>query len=126
VTDDSSSDDVQDLAQADFLTCARTLEHADVRGWGRVYFYTPVSLAEARVAQRHQRTDGETISIDLEGVADGLIARLKDRNGQPLLFGHHKRRLMDQDVSKLMAVWNAIGGVASGDLVEIIEDAEKK
>lgn len=115
----------EDATAEGILSLTRTLKSADVEGVGTVYYYDPVSLAERAASQKHIRTDGESITIGLEGVVDGLMARLKDKDGKPMFFAQHRRRLMESPADRLQAIWNAIGGTGTGKLSEAVEDAEK-
>ena len=83
----------------DFLSIKRELKSAEVKGFGLVYYYDPPSVAERDAYEKHLRltTDGRTssVSISMEGIVDGIIARLKTADSRQLFFLHHRTRLME-------------------------------
>lgn len=114
----------------DFLSIKRELKSAEVKGFGLVYYYDPPSVAERDAYEKHLRltTDGRTsaVSISMEGIVDGIIARLKTADSRPLFFLHHRARLMEMPAEILMAIWEAIGGPDIRSSGRELQDAAEK
>lgn len=104
----------------------REKKSAEVEGVGTIYFYEPPSVAERDAYYKHLRFDDGSVSISLEGIVDGIIARVKDVNSRPLFKQIHRARLMDMPEDRLMAIWRAIGGDKMKPAGELAEAAEKK
>lgn len=97
-------------------------------GGKKVYFYTPITIEERVEARKRiaYSTDG-TMSIDEEGVVEGLMARLRNENGQRIFFAQHRKELMSMmDAELLSWLWQSIGGIGvGGDLAEAVEVQKK-
>lgn len=104
----------------------RERKSAEVEGVGTIYFYDPPSVAERDAYYRHLRFEDGGISISLEGIVDGIIARVKNAESKPLFRQIHRARLMDMPEDRLMAIWRAIGGDNMRSAAELAEGAEKK
>lgn len=104
----------------------RERKSAEVEGVGTIYFYDPPSVAERDAYYRHLRVDDNGMSVSLEGIVDGIIARVKDANSRPLFRLIHRERLMEMPEDRLMSVWRAIGGDKMKSAGDLAEAAEKK
>lgn len=105
----------------------REKKSAEVEGVGTIYFYDPPSVAERDVYYRSLRFEDGGVSISLEGIVDGIIARVKDANSRPLFKQIHRARMLEEMTEeRLMAIWRAIGGDKMKPAGEIAEAAEKK
>jgi hypothetical protein len=105
----------------------REKKSAEVDGVGTVYFYDPPSVAERDAYYRHLRFEDGGVSITLEGIVDGIIARVKDANSRPLFKQIHRARILEEmSEERLMSIWRAIGGDKMRPAGDLSEAAEKK
>ena len=104
----------------------RERKSAEVDGVGTVYYYDPPSVGERDAYYRHLRFEDGGVSISLEGIVDGIIARLKNAESKPLFKQIHRARIMDMPEERLLAIWRAIGGDNMRSAGELAEAAEKK
>ncbi len=104
----------------------RELKSAEVEGVGTIYYYEPPSVSERNAYYRHLRFEDGGMSVSLEGIVDGIMARVKDANSKPLFRQIHRNRLMEMPEARLMAIWRAIGGASVASAEDLVEAAEKK
>lgn len=105
----------------------REKKSAEVGDLGTIYYYDPPSVAERDAYYRHLRFEDGCVSITLEGIVDGIIARVKDVNSRPLFKQIHRSRILaEMSEERLMAIWRAIGGDKMKPADELAESAEKK
>lgn len=115
---------MSDATAEDFLRIARVLREVDVPGFGTVYVNDPPTVAERDASNKHFRIDPDdgTISTSLEGIVDGVIARLKDKDGRPVFRQIHRKRMLDEMApATLLAIWGAIGGDGASDAALVAE-----
>lgn len=102
---------MEDVSAEDILSLGlkRTLVSAAIEGVGRVYYYDPPSVAEGDAYHKHIRIDGEgTMRISLEGMVDGILARLKNKDGKPLFEQSQKPKLMQMSNEVIASIWTAL------------------
>lgn len=102
----------------------RELKSAEVEDIGRLYFYEPQSVAERDAYQKHMRYDDKGVSISMLGIVDGIIARVRNKDGRPLFSTGERDRLLNLPAERVMAIWHGIGGSSASPAD--IETAEKK
>jgi len=118
---------MQDLSLDDLFSFRRELKHADVEGLGRVYFYAPQSVAEREEYQKHIRLSQDGISISMNGIVDGVIARVRTKDGKPLFQDADRKRLLGLSFETLTDIWNAMGGDSAKPISEAhVATIEKK
>ncbi len=118
-----------DATAEDFLrNFKRERKSAEIEGVGTIYFYDPPTVAEAEAYFQHIRLDEHGRSMSIEGIVEGIIARVKGADNKPLFRKIHRSRLIDEmSVDKLLEIWRAIGGEqAYRSTGELAEAAEKK
>lgn len=101
---------LQDVSAEDIIALAlkRELRSADVPGIGRVYYYSPQSIAERDAYMKHVRFNGKDARISLEGMVDGIIARVRNKDGQPLFVQSQRDLVMKFSDEVVQAIWNAL------------------
>ena len=104
----------------------RERKSAEVEDIGTIYYYDPPSVAERDAYYRHLRFEDGGVSVSLEGVVDGIIARVKNAESKPLFRQIHRQRLMDMPEARILAIWRAIGGDNMRAAADLAEAAEKK
>jgi hypothetical protein len=114
----------KDATPADLFLLRRELRFADVENLGRVYYYHPQSVAEKNSYQKHIRFEGEAVTISLDGLVDGIIARVKTAEGKPMFFVQDRQRLMDAPAEILMDAWAKLGAEEAEPMSQ--SEAEKK
>jgi hypothetical protein len=91
------------------LALKRTLVRKDVDGLGRVYVYEPQSIAERDSYHKHIRFNGTEARISLEGMVDGIIARVRNSKGDTLFLPSQRDIVMRFSNEIIQAIWNALG-----------------
>lgn len=116
---------MEDVSAEDILALSvkRELKSAEVEGVGKVYFYEPMTVAERDAYHKHIRADGDGVRITMEAMVDGMMARLRNKNGKLLFEAHHRARVLSMPAETLLALWHALG---SERAEPSIEAAEKK
>lgn len=104
------------------LALKRELLSVEVDGVGRVYYYSPQSVAERDAYHKHVRYDGEAARISLEGMIDGIVARVRNKDGKPLFDSSQRDLLMRLSNPVIQSIWNALGN----EVAVSEEDAAKK
>lgn len=105
----------------------REKKSAEVDGVGTIYYYDPPSVAERDAFLRHVTQTDEGRVFSLEGIVDGIIARVKRADGKPMFFLHHRSRMLEEmSEARLLEIWRAIGGDKATRADELAELAEKK
>lgn len=116
-----------DAKAEDFFNWQREKKSAEVDGIGTIYYYDPQTVAERDAYERHMRyADDGTVSVSLEGIVDGIIARVKNVDSKPLFYAHHRSKLMEMPYPQLSAIWRAIGGAAIKSAAPLSDVAAKK
>jgi hypothetical protein len=102
---------VQDVSAEDIIALAlkRTLVPKDVEGLGRVYVYEPQSVAERDSYHKHIRFNGTEARISLEGMVDGIIARVRNSKGEQLFTTAQRDLVMRFSNEVIQSIWNALG-----------------
>lgn len=97
-------------------------------GGKKAYYYTPITIEERVEARKRIRYSADgSMSIDEEGVVEGLMARLRNEKGERIFFSQHRRELMSMmDAEMLSWLWQAIGGIGvGGELAEAVAEQKK-
>jgi hypothetical protein len=117
--------DMADASATSILSLTRELKSAIAEGIGVVYFYDPPSVLEREASQKHMRFDQKGMSISMLGVVDGVLARVRTKDGRLMFKEEDRKRLLDLPATSILEIWHAIGG-EQGKLAELVSDAEKK
>jgi len=105
----------------------REKKSAEIEGVGTIYFYDPPTVAEAQAYFQHIRIDEHGRSMSMDGMVEGVMARVKGADSRPMFRQIHRARLMDLPTEKLLEIWHAIGGEAAfRGTAELAEVGEKK
>lgn len=117
----------KDAALEDFFSIRRELKSCDIEGLGRIYFFTPQNVTERDAYHKHVKFDGQTMTVSLAGMVDGIIARVRTREGAQRFNATHRQRLFDMPSDLLLTIWNALGEEAASALSqETVDVAAKK
>lgn len=116
---------LEDVSAEDILSFSlkRELRAVEVEGVGRVYVYEPQSVAEKNAYQKHVKYDGEFAKISLDGMVDGIIARVRNSDGKPLFEQSQRAKLFEMSAEVLATIWNALGAET---VTELTSDAAAK
>lgn len=108
----------------------RELKNFDVdtpKGKLTLYYYDPPSVSELTVYYRNLRADERGAQmVDLDGMVDSIIARVKTADSRPMFRKIHRARMMEWPRQVLADIWRGIGADGAGSEVELREAAEKK
>lgn len=108
----------------------RELKSFDVdtpKGRRTLYYYDPPSVSELAVYYRNLRVDERGAqAVDLDGMVDSIIARVKTADSRPMFRKIHRQGMMEWPRSVLAEIWRGIGGDGAGSFAELAEAAEKK
>lgn len=92
-----------------------------------LYYYDPPSVAELTVYYRNLRADERGAQVvDLDGMVDSIIARVKTADSKPMFRRIHRSRMLEWPRQVLAEIWRGIGGDGAGSVAELAEAAEKK
>lgn len=121
-----------DATADDFFVWERVKKSAEIDfgegvGTKTIYFYQPQTVSERDAYSRHviRYYDGGA-SISLEGMVDGIIARVKKADSTPMFYAHHKPKLLEMPNERLVEIWNALGAGEYERPAPIAEAAAKK
>lgn len=116
-----------DAKAEDFFVWERVKKSAEIDGVGVIYFYEPQTVSERDAYSRHViRYDDGGASISLEGMVDGIIARVKKADSTPMFYAHHKPKLLEMPGSRLVEIWNALSVGAASSEESLTDTAAKK
>lgn len=117
---------VRDVTADTLLSFKRELREVVVEDLGRFYVYEPQSVTEREAYQKHMRIDENGVSVSMLGMVDGILARVRGKNGLLLLSSADRARLLELPAERIMAIWSAIGGDSGRLSKELVDQAEKK
>lgn len=116
--------EAKDATPADLFAFKRELRAAEVEGFGRIYYYFPQSVAEKNAYQKHVRFEAGAVTVNLEGLVDGIIARVRSADGRLMFTVQDRSRLFDASADLLMSIWIALGADVAEPMSQ--DEAEKK
>lgn len=118
---------IRDVTADTILRFKREIKEVVIEDLGRVYVYEPQSVTEREAYQKHMRIDETGVSISMMGMVDGILARVRDKNGALLFSSADRPALLNMPAERLMAIWAAIGGDSTKGLSkDLVEQTEKK
>lgn len=101
-----AADDVPEISADEILeSFKRELRYVTVDGFGAVYYYHPISVAEHLAINSKIGADG---ALTASGIVDAIIAHARNKDGSLKFNASHAAQLMEAPTAPVLRLANAL------------------